>query len=63
MRWIALIVLAWGLATAGVCYLQAKKVRADQGYVKSDDGQEWRLTRMQSIGIGEEMVAVYESVK
>ena len=63
MKWWALTILGIGIASAGACYLQAKTIRADQGYVKSDDGQEWKLTRMQTLGLQNEYVAVYESVK
>jgi hypothetical protein len=37
--------------------------KADQGFVKSDTGQEWRMKRMQALGLGDEMVAVYERTR
>ena len=62
MKWA---VLALALSVAGASYLlfEGRKIRADQGYVRSDDGQEWRLKRMQGLGLGEERVAVYEKTR
>jgi len=39
------------------------RYKADQGFVSSADGNEWRMTRMQTLGLGDELVAVYERVK
>lgn len=62
MKW-AVLVLAGAIMVAGMVYHRARQIRADQGYVRSDDGQEWRMTRMQTLGLGEDYVAVYRQVK
>lgn len=59
MKW-AVLALAGAVALAGILHYHGRKIRADQGFVKSDDGKVWRMTRMQTLGIGSEFVAVYE---
>ena len=46
----------------GVCY-RLIQYRADQGFVQAEDGKEWVLTRMQTLGITGEYVAVYSEVR
>ena len=62
MKW-AIIALAGAIGFSGLLYYKGKQIRADQGYVKSDDGQEWRLSRLQTLGLGEDYVPVYRLVK
>ena len=64
MKGYILVLTACALFFAGwLACLKAVEHRADQGYVQSDDGQVWRLKRMQVLGLGEEMVAVYVKEK
>lgn len=53
-----LIVPASIVITAGLLYL-AVVHKADQGYVRATNGTEWELTRMQTLGLEGEYVAVY----
>lgn len=58
MKW-AVLALAVAIAGASILLYQGRKIKADQGYVKADDGQEWRLARMQTLGLSGDYVAVY----
>lgn len=40
-----------------------RQYKADQGFVQSDDGREWKLKRMQTFGMGSEFIAVYEETR
>ena len=62
MKW-AVLALALAVAGASLLLFRARTIRSDQGYVKADDGREWRLSRMQTLGLGEDFVAVYRLVR
>lgn len=59
MRGYVLVLGACALFFGGwLACLKAVEHRADQGYVEAE-GKIYRMVRMQTLGIGEEMVAVY----
>lgn len=60
MRGYILVLTACALFFAGwMACLKAVEHRADQGYVEAD-GKVYRMVRMQALGLGDELVAVYK---
>ena len=61
MKWLLLALLV--VCTFFLGWSCCRQWKSDQGFVQSDDGQEWRLTRMQVLGMGQDYVAVYSKTQ
>lgn len=61
MRYLLLAFLV--MATFFLGWSCCRQYKADQGFVQGENGEEWRLTRMQALGLGEDYVAVYRLAK
>ena len=60
---LAVLIFSASLVLSSFIYRQGRSIRSDQGYVNDGNGNEWRLKRMQTLGMTNEFVAVYESEK
>lgn len=61
MKWliVALLVISSFFLGWSCC----RQYKADQGFVQGENGERWRLTRMQTLGLGQDFVAVYKKVR
>ena len=61
MKWLIVVLLAMSAFFLG--WVGCGQWKSAQGFVQSDDGQEWKLTRMQTLGMGQDFVGVYQRTK
>ena len=61
MKWFAVALLI--ACTFFLGWACCRQYKADQGFVQGLDGQEWKLTRMQVLGMGQDYVAVYSKTQ